>query len=94
MKAEVRDFLAAGYTRDQILTYFEQAYGEFIRLQPRAKGFNLFVWIAPIVGLTVGLTLVVRYLKRHPTATREQLVPHEDADLAAYLERVRHEVAS
>ena len=94
MKAEVRVFLAAGYTHDQILTYFEHSYGEFIRLEPRAEGFNLLVWIAPIAALILGLTLVVRYLKRRPSDPRNQPSAEEETELAAYLERVRREVAS
>jgi cytochrome c-type biogenesis protein CcmH len=95
MKAEVRQFLAAGYTDNQILTYFEQAYGEFIRLAPKPKGFNLVVWILPIAALLAGLTLVLRRVRR-PRAADDQgdRPPPADAELETYLEQVRREVGS
>ncbi len=43
MRTEVRELLAAGFTPDQILDYFEPSYGEFIRLEPKPEGFNLLV---------------------------------------------------
>jgi cytochrome c-type biogenesis protein CcmH len=58
MKNEVRDLLADGYSRDQVLEYFEQSYGEFIRLAPHARGFNLTVWLAPLALLLVGVALI------------------------------------
>lgn len=90
MKGEVRGFLAAGYTRDQIITYFEQAYGEFIRLEPKPEGFNLVVWAAPIAGVLLGVWLVARRLSAGRAAPQVAV----DDDLAPYLERVRREVAS
>lgn len=89
MKGEVRGFLAAGYTREQILTYFEQAYGEFIRLEPKPEGFNLVVWAAPIVGVLLGVWLVARRLRGRRAAPQAAI----DDDLEPYLERVRREVA-
>ena len=93
MKEEVRQFLAAGYTQTQILTYFEQSYGEFIRLEPKAKGFNLLVWILPIAALLTGLALVMRRVRRPDDDARDD-APPVDPDLETYLEQVRREVGS
>ena len=93
MKEEVRQFLAAGYTQTQILTYFEQSYGEFIRLEPKAKGFNLLVWILPIAALLTGLALVMRRVRRPDDDFRDD-APPVDPDLETYLEQVRREVGS
>jgi cytochrome c-type biogenesis protein CcmH len=96
MKAEVREFLARGYTDDQILDYFELSYGEFIRLQPKPTGFNLFVWIAPLAAFLLGLAIVVYRLRSAGAASEPQEVPAKDAadGLASYRERVRKELAS
>jgi cytochrome c-type biogenesis protein CcmH len=93
MKEEVRQFLAAGYTQTQILTYFEQSYGEFIRLEPKAKGFNLLVWILPIAALLIGLAVVMRRVRRPDDDARDD-APPVDPDLETYLEQVRREVGS
>ncbi len=63
MKHQVRALVAAGYDEAQILAYFEASYGEFIRLVPRAAGFNLLVWILPIAMFAVGLLFVVGFVK-------------------------------
>lgn len=58
MKGELKELLAQGYDREQAFTYFEKSYGEFIRLEPKAEGFNLVVWIAPVIGLMVGIAFL------------------------------------
>ena len=91
MKEEVRQFIAAGYTDEQILLYFESSYGEFIRLEPKATGFNLTVWIAPVVALLIGILLVVHRLRSKPVEIRQETT--SDEDLAEYRERVRQELS-
>lgn len=94
MKAEVKQFLAAGYTDDQIMTFFEASYGEFIRLEPRAEGFNLVVWIAPALVLIVGTALVAHRLRRRVAPAATTAPQDEDIDLESYRERVRQEISS
>ena len=93
MKEEVRQFLAAGYTEEQILLYFEASYGEFIRLEPKATGFNLLVWIAPFAALVLGLGIVI-YRLRSKSKAPSVSETADDEDLEAYRQRVRREVSS
>jgi len=97
MKEEVRQFLAEGYTDDQVLLYFEASYGEFIRLEPKAKGFNLVVWLAPLAALLLGLGLIIHKLRPRPEEVEVEIQPGTDPeidDLAAYRDQVRREVRS
>jgi cytochrome c-type biogenesis protein CcmH len=64
MKGQVRDLLAAGYDGEQVLTYFERSYGEFVRLQPPLRGINWLLWLAPGVALVVGAAVVWRTAQR------------------------------
>jgi cytochrome c-type biogenesis protein CcmH/NrfF len=50
MMSEVRDLLARGYSEQQVLDYFVRSYGEFVLLEPTAKGFNLMVVAAADAG--------------------------------------------
>jgi cytochrome c-type biogenesis protein CcmH/NrfF len=68
MKAQVRELLAAGYDKDQVLAYFERSYGEFVRLEPPLRGVNWLVWLGPGVGLLVGVGLVAFVLRRQAAA--------------------------
>jgi len=54
MKAQIEALVAAGYTDDEVLRYFEASYGEFIRMMPRAEGFNLLVWLIPALAMLLG----------------------------------------
>ena len=92
MKQEVYDLLAAGYSRDQVLGYFESTYGEFIRLEPRAEGFNLLVWLAPVAAMLAGAILVMMRLRGRAAGAGAATATQEDTDLAEYRERVRREV--
>lgn len=64
MKVQVREKLAAGYNQDEILAEFERSYGEFVRLEPRARGVNWLVWVGPLAVLLLGAVIVARTLKR------------------------------
>ncbi len=105
MKGEIRQLLAVGYTEEQTLEYFERAYGEFIRLEPKAEGFNLVVWAAPLGVLILGAVLVVARVRSQSApepvvraaasdAAADEGVLDQDDELAAYRDQVRREVGS
>ena len=100
MKAHVRELLADGYDQEQVLAYFERSYGEFVRLEPARRGVNWLVWIAPVVGLLLGVAIVLAVLRskaapasgpspapRPVEAGRDRLP--EDPRLAACVLKVR-----
>jgi cytochrome c-type biogenesis protein CcmH len=91
MKQQVRELLAQGYEREQVLTYFESSYGEFVRLQPPLRGVNWLVWVAPVLGLLAGGFIIARSLRHAPpsTAPTSAAVPADDDALAPYVLRVR-----
>ena len=93
MKARVRELLAAGYDEEQILSYFERSYGEFVRLEPARRGINWLVWLAPPLVLVGGLVLIRRTMRRSPAPAGDG-VPARDAlpsdpVLARHVLRVR-----
>lgn len=96
MKAEVREMLSKGYSESQVLEYFEQSYGEFIRLEPKAKGFNLVVWLAPLAVLLGGFLFLAARMRKPAAAVSQPTAVQSssEVELDAYRERVRREVAS
>ena len=55
MRAVIREMLAEGRTREEILDYFVDRYGPDILAAPPKSGANLLAWILPIVGVAAGL---------------------------------------
>jgi cytochrome c-type biogenesis protein CcmH len=64
IRQEVRQMVAEGKSRDQILDYFVAQYGERILASPRAKGFNTLVYILPWFALVLGIGLVILLLRK------------------------------
>ena len=64
MMGVIRKKLAEGESEEEILSYFEDRYGEWILLQPKAEGINLLVWLLPGALLLGGaIFLSLRILK-------------------------------
>ena len=72
MKQVVRDQLAAGKTPDEVKEYFVARYGEWVLLDPPARGFNLTVHVLPILGLLVGAVVVGVLIRRWTRAPAEE----------------------
>ena len=93
MRAVVREMLADGKERDEILDFFVERYGKDILAAPPKTGANLVAWLAPVGGFGAGLVavfLIIRSMSRQrPALVTAQ--PVQDAGLIPYLELVdRH----
>jgi len=92
MKLQVHDLLALGFSDEQVFAYFEASYGEFIRLAPKAQGFNALVWILPALLMLFGAVAAYFYLRgRTRKPSHEPVAPAttEDSELDPFLRRVR-----
>ena len=64
MRGVVRDQLAAGRTPEQVKQYFIEKYGEWILLEPEPHGFNILVYILPVVAVIAGAAVVIVAVRR------------------------------
>ena len=60
----IRDQLRAGKTPDEVRAYFVDKYGEWILLAPKAQGFNLVVYLVPVVVVLLGGMIVWRTVRK------------------------------
>lgn len=60
----VRERLAAGETPDEVRAYFVSRYGEWILLQPQARGINLLVYALPLLVLVLGFFFARNRLRK------------------------------
>ena len=93
MRQRVREMLAGGATRQEVLEYFADRYGQNVLASPPKSGLNLLAWVLPVVGvlaaLGVGL-LVLRSMRGRNGEAFEETGPSASADqeLAPYLAAV------
>lgn len=101
MQRQIRAMVAAGYDDEQVIGYFETAYGEFVRMVPKPEGFNLLVFVIPGIGLLGGLAVVVRTVRRRsapaqvaalPAGARQRAADGDEA-LDPYLHAVKQELS-
>ena len=81
MRAVIREMLAEGRTREEIMDYFVDRYGPDILAAPPKSGANLLAWILPIVGVAAGLGVL--YLIVRAMTGRGQPVPAPTANPSA-----------
>jgi cytochrome c-type biogenesis protein CcmH/NrfF len=59
LKREIASSVLKGRTNANILGDLEKKYGATILVVPSFRGFNRFLWIVPIAGGLIALTVVV-----------------------------------
>ena len=95
MRRIVREMLAEGASREEILDFFVDRYGSEVLAAPPKSGFNLLAWILPVAGVLAGLVAVPLIIwsmasRGRPLAAGE---PPMDAGLDPYLEAVDRDLA-
>ena len=94
MRTVVREKLAQGWDRDQILQFFVDRYGESVLAAPPKSGFSLVAWVVPLVavaGAAALLYFVVRAMRK-PGRTQMESGSLMEQGLAAYLSLVDREL--
>ena len=95
MRRIVREMLAQGADRDEILDFFVDRYGPQVLAAPPKSGVNLLAWILPAVGVLVALAAVfaiIRSMASHGGRGMTTESALED-DLDPYLEAIDRELA-
>jgi cytochrome c-type biogenesis protein CcmH len=84
MRDVIRERLVQGETEAQVIRYFEERYGPWVRLSPG----GWVVWVLPFAGLFIGLGVVLLITLRWTRRAREG----QEALSPADRERVRLEL--
>lgn len=88
-----------GQSKDQIVKYFLDNYGEEVLAAPTKKGFNLTAWLTPFAAISAGLGFVYVVvdqwvMRKGRRSTDEESVEEEvsPAELPMYEEWLREEL--
>lgn len=60
----VREQIEAGRGDAEIIGYFHDRYGDYVLMQPPARGANHLLWVLPLLILLVGGIWLARWLGR------------------------------
>ena len=63
MEELINQFISQGKTKQEILEYYIGLYGERILAVPIAEGFNIMVWVTPILAGIIGITFLIFFLR-------------------------------
>ena len=77
MRTLVRERLAGGQTREQVMAYMTDRYGNFVLMQPPFQADTLLLWLAPLALLIGGAWGWFAYLR---PAGRRNLEPQPLSD--------------
>lgn len=87
MRRSVAEQVAAGRSDQQVLNYFRDRYGQWVLLDPPARGSTLLVWVLPGLAGLVGAGVVLLWFRhRHPP---KELPPEARQKVASEVERMR-----
>lgn len=96
---DVMGLVDGGYSAQEIMATFKDAYGEHILMAPTKQGFNLVGWFAPATLITAGAVGILVLLRswRRPAHASVQSQVHpigveaSDDELARLEAAVRHD---
>ena len=81
MRKLIREQLEAGKSRDQIVQYFVERYGDYVLMKPPAERAGLLLWIAPPLVFLTLFAFGWLFLRRK-LASPTPAPPLSDADRA------------
>jgi cytochrome c-type biogenesis protein CcmH len=64
LRRQVYEMLQQGKSRQEIIQFMTDRYGDFVLYKPPFKGKTSLLWVAPVVFLLVGLITVFFFIRR------------------------------
>ncbi len=97
MMARIREMSAEGHSKDEIIAYFTERYGDWVLLEPRKEGLNWLVWVMPPVLLLLGVLVALGYgrgprVQQATEAQKSSGEPPEPPSEDPYIRALREEV--
>jgi cytochrome c-type biogenesis protein CcmH len=81
-RREIRKLIAEGKSDHEIMEFMVARYGDFVRYRPPVKGTTILLWAGPGVLLLIGLTVLIRYLRRRNDSISDAALSPEELKAA------------
>ena len=95
MRSIVREKLAQGATKEEILQFFVERYGEGVLAAPPKAGFNLLLWVLPFLGVAAGGFLIfwiIKSMKHKALSLENDAINMSDKEHQYWEERLKREM--
>ncbi len=76
LRRQVYEMLEQGKSKEEIVQFMTDRYGDFVLYKPPFKGKTSVLWIAPVVFLLMGLIAVFVFIRRKQAAA---IILHPDS---------------
>jgi cytochrome c-type biogenesis protein CcmH len=64
LRNQIRNQLQSGKSKDDIIAYMVDRYGDFVLYKPPVKSNTLVLWFGPFVILLIGLWALLRHIRQ------------------------------
>lgn len=95
MESLTDELLTEGLTKDEVLSYFVDVYGESILIVPKKEGFALSAWLVPFLAVGLGIATISwlswRWARGRRDVSAEAAVA-DQPDLTTYREQVERDL--
>jgi len=79
----VRERLVAGDSDAEVIAYFVDRYGDYVRMSPRFGGATLWLWLLAPIVFVIGVLIAVGTMRRKAAPTSGALTSDEQERLKA-----------
>jgi cytochrome c-type biogenesis protein CcmH len=71
LRRQVYEMLEKGKSRDEIVQFMTDRYGDFVLYKPAFSGKTTLLWIAPVIFLLMGLMTVFFFIRRKKASANQ-----------------------
>jgi cytochrome c-type biogenesis protein CcmH len=86
LRRQVYEMLEQGKTRQEIIGFMTERYGDFVLYKPPFKGKTGILWIAPVIFLLTGLIAVFLFIRQKKKLSRIETSPEKQKKIRSLLE--------
>jgi cytochrome c-type biogenesis protein CcmH len=87
LRNEIYGMMQSGQTKDDIIRFMVDRYGDFVLYNPPIKPSTYPIWFGPLILFFIGAVLLVRAVMRKKQSQETSLSEEEQQRLASLLEK-------
>jgi len=85
LKNQVRHQLSEGRSKQEILKYMTERYGDFVLYKPPFNAATLMLWLGPFLLMLLGLIVLVRQIKQRKQELSKETFSAQEIERARQL---------